>query len=114
MVSHSLCTRPRQGFGRPFLAIVVISLASLTLVSVTEPLSADRQSASVDSPVSQTFQEGQVLEARTGRPIAVEDWITDLASRDVIYLGEEHRNRSHVEAALRILRGLLAKGRRPA
>ncbi len=113
MVSHSLCTRPRQGFRSSFFAIVVIPLASLTLVSLTEPLSADRQSASVDSPVSQTFQEGQVLEARTGRPIAVEDWITDLASLDVIYLGEEHRNRSHVEAALRILQGLLAKGRRP-
>lgn len=69
---------------------------------------------SADTPPSDpAYQEWQVLEVKTGRPVDFEAWITDLSDRDVIYLGEEHRNRSHVEAALKILQALFARDRRP-
>ena len=36
-----------------------------------------------------------------------------LSAQDVIYLGEEHRNQWHIEAALKVLRAILGNGRRP-
>ncbi len=59
------------------------------------------------------FQEWQILEGKTGREIPFEQWIAELATRDVIYLGEEHRNRAHIEAALKVLRALLTANLRP-
>jgi uncharacterized iron-regulated protein len=56
---------------------------------------------------------GQVLNAKTGRPVSMGEWLDGLAGYDVIYLGEEHRNRSHIEAALTVLRALVNRGRRP-
>ncbi len=59
------------------------------------------------------FQEWQIWEVKTGRPIAFEDLMRDLAGLDVIYLGEEHHNQWHIEAALKILTALLSRERRP-
>ena len=54
-----------------------------------------------------------VVETRTGRTIEFTDWLTTLVEQDVIYLGEQHHTASHVEAALRLLGGLLKQDRRP-
>ncbi len=59
------------------------------------------------------FQEWQVIDTNTGHRVVFEEWISDLAAGDVIYLGEEHRNHSHIEAALKIFEGLLGRGRQP-
>lgn len=64
-------------------------------------------------PSLQTFHPWQIIEVRSGRPVAFDDWITQLAQKDVIFLGEEHYNRWHIEAALKILQALLARDRRP-
>ena len=61
-----------------------------------------------------TLQEWDVLDGKSGEPVALPDWMSVLASQEVIYIGEEHRNRWHVEAALKILRAMIEKGRRPA
>jgi len=61
-----------------------------------------------------TLQEWDVLDRKTGEPVAFSEWTSVLAAQDVIYVGEEHRNRWHIEAALKILRALIEKGRRPA
>ncbi|OLC00744.1 MAG: hypothetical protein AUH35_01160 [Nitrospirae bacterium 13_1_40CM_62_7] len=113
MAYRRLCIRLRQAVPPPSRLPVVGALVSLLLVNPLGALPADSQAPPVEIPAAQTFQEGQVVEVRTGRPIPFENWIADLASRDVIYLGEEHRNRSHVEAALKILQALLARGRQP-
>jgi len=65
------------------------------------------------TPPTEPIHEGQVLEARTGQSIPFEDFLGQVAAQDVVYLGEEHQNRWHVEAAVRILDGLLAKHRQP-
>lgn len=88
----------------------VILLACL-LIGAPAILVADEPSAPAPLP---PFREGQVWEVRTGRPVALEPWLAGLASRTIIYVGEEHRNRWHVEAALKILRTLTDKGLRPA
>lgn len=56
---------------------------------------------------------GQVLDARSGRAVSMEKWLEQLAGYDVIYLGEEHHNRAHIDAALVVLRSLADRGRRP-
>jgi uncharacterized iron-regulated protein len=65
------------------------------------------------SPPSPEFQEWQVIEVTTGRPISFDQLLSEIAPAAAIYIGEEHRNRSHIEAALKILRALLKLDRRP-
>lgn len=88
-----------------------ILLAGWLIVGAATLLSAEPSGLPASEP--QVFQEGQVLDVKTGRPVAFDEWIASLAGQDVIYLGEEHRNRSHVDAALRMLEAFLARGRHP-
>jgi uncharacterized iron-regulated protein len=59
------------------------------------------------------FHAGQIIEAATGRALVVDQLITQVLQQDVVYLGEEHHNRFHIEAALAILKGVTVAGRRP-
>lgn len=70
-----------------------------------------RGAAPADQPA---LEIGQIIETRTGRVLNFQQWLAEASASSVIYLGEEHRNRSHLEAALRILEALLADNRRPA
>lgn len=56
---------------------------------------------------------GQVLDARSGRAVSMDRWLEQLAGYDVIYLGEEHHNRFHIDAALTVLRSIADRGRKP-
>lgn len=56
---------------------------------------------------------GQLLDARTGRAVPTGQWLEQLTGYDVIYLGEEHHNRFHIDAALTVLRSLTDRGRQP-
>ncbi len=79
----------------------------LLFISVMAPVLADTP----QSPAP--FHEWQILDTKTSHPVAFETWLDELASADVIYFGEEHHNRSHVGAAVKILKALIAKGRKP-
>jgi uncharacterized iron-regulated protein len=68
--------------------------------------------ADYDTRVS--FQEWQLLQTRTGRPVSFQDWVPEILTASVIYIGEEHRNLFHIEAAVRILRALMDHNRKPA
>ncbi len=67
----------------------------------------------VTHQVRDEWTVGQVLDAKTGRVVSMDEWLEGLARYDVIYLGEEHHNRSHIDAALKVLRSLVGRGRRP-
>lgn len=60
------------------------------------------------------WQAWQVLEAKTGRTISYNDWLKDLETDEIVYLGEEHYNPHHIAAAIRILSALTADGIQPA
>ncbi len=62
---------------------------------------------------SAPFQAGQIIETATGQPISPDQWATLLLQQDIVYLGEEHHHRWHVEAALTVLRKLKEQGRTP-
>jgi uncharacterized iron-regulated protein len=59
------------------------------------------------------FEAWQVWDVESGRAIAFDEWAQVLAVQDVIYLGEEHRNHWHIEAALKVLQTLIDRGRHP-
>ncbi|HXF91847.1 MAG TPA: ChaN family lipoprotein [Nitrospiraceae bacterium] len=93
-------------------------LGAIFSIAVAQPVPANSAaefppSSSLPADKTGSFREWQLLEARTGRAVSLEEWFDSLASWDVIYLGEEHHNRFHVEAALRVLEALIAKGRKP-
>lgn len=60
------------------------------------------------------WQVGQVLDGKTGQAVDLSDWLKNLARYDIVYVGEEHYNRYHIDAALTILNTMLADGIRPA
>lgn len=59
------------------------------------------------------WQAGHVVDTRTGLPVPMNSWLEKLTLYDTIYLGEEHHNRFHIDAALLVLRSLMEQGRRP-
>ncbi|UVT15829.1 MAG: ChaN family lipoprotein [Nitrospira sp.] len=56
------------------------------------------------------WQPWQILETQTGRTLPFSEWIKDLERHDIVYLGEEHHNPSHIQAALKVLDQLVADG----
>jgi Haem-binding uptake, Tiki superfamily, ChaN len=59
------------------------------------------------------WQPWQILDTQTGRVLSFEEWVKNLEQRDIVYLGEEHHNPYHIEAALKILQQLVADGLEP-
>jgi len=91
--------------GRPF-RLASLALAGLLGAGLAKTLPAEES--------AQPFQEWQILEVRADRPISFTDLLADLVTADVIYIGEEHSHRSHIEAALRILQALVDRNQKPA
>ena len=72
-----------------------------------------RQISSVHPEAWEGWEAGQVVDAKTGRPVPMNDWLKGLTAYDIIYLGEEHHNQDHIAAALLVLRSLIEQNRRP-
>jgi uncharacterized iron-regulated protein len=60
------------------------------------------------------FKEWQVIDTATGQPVSFDQWTALLLQQEIIYLGEEHHNRFHIDAAMMVLQKLKADGRTPA
>jgi uncharacterized iron-regulated protein len=82
------------------------------LLAAAAAFAASGETPAVPEPL-QEFKEGQIWESRSRQVVTLEELTAEMASRRVIYLGEEHHNHSHVESALTVLRALLGQGRRP-
>ena len=59
------------------------------------------------------WQPWQVLETKTGRVLSSSEWLKDLVNYEIVYLGEEHYNKYHIEAAVQILKQLISDGMQP-
>jgi uncharacterized iron-regulated protein len=70
---------------------------------------------SSDVPIATvaSFRPGQIIETANEQAISVDELTSRLLQQDVIYFGEEHHNRFHIDAALSVLQRLLQAGRRP-
>lgn len=59
------------------------------------------------------WQPWQILDTHTGRVLSFSELITNLERYEIVYLGEEHHNPYHIEAALKVLNQLVADGIEP-
>ena len=73
-----------------------------------------RSSATSQDGYPTPLKEWQIIDTATGQPVSLDQWTTLLLQQDIIYLGEEHHNRFHIDAAMTVLRKLKAEGRTPA
>ena len=73
-----------------------------------------KSSAASQNGQNALFKEWQIIDTKTGQPVSLDQWAGLLLQQDIIYLGEEHHNRFHIDAALTVLRWLKAGGRTPA
>lgn len=67
----------------------------------------------VEAGKEAAWQAWQVLETKTGRVLSTAEWLKGLEGYDIVYLGEEHFNRYHIDAALRVLDQLVSAGLHP-
>ncbi|HLZ34971.1 MAG TPA: ChaN family lipoprotein [Nitrospira sp.] len=58
--------------------------------------------------------EGQIIETATGQLVSIDRLMDRLRQQEVLYIGEEHHNRFHIDAALSLLRRFSSENRRPA
>jgi uncharacterized iron-regulated protein len=65
------------------------------------------------SSVEEEWQPEHILDTRTGRVLPFSELMTNLEQVDIIYLGEEHHNPHHIQAALKVLDQLVADGIEP-
>jgi uncharacterized iron-regulated protein len=72
-----------------------------------------RSSAASQDGRHAPFMEWQIIDTATGQPVSLDQWTALLLQQDIIYLGEEHHNRFHIDAAMTVLRRLKAEGRTP-
>ncbi len=59
------------------------------------------------------YQAGLILSSPEGKIVRFDDLLAELARQDVVYIGEEHYNPRHVQAAVQILEGLVQRNRQP-
>jgi uncharacterized iron-regulated protein len=91
-------------------SLFLLSLFVILAACANGGLSAPR-SATAIAPAG--MSEGQIIETATGRPVSIDQVIDRLRGQEVVYLGEEHHNRFHIENALVILNHLTSESRRP-
>jgi uncharacterized iron-regulated protein len=72
-----------------------------------------KSSASSQDEQYALFKEWQIIDTATGRTVSLDQWTALLLQQDIIYLGEEHHNRFHIDAALTVLWRLKAGERTP-
>ncbi len=93
------------------LCAVAFLLWSVAACSSPMPAGATQAESATTTPTE--LHEWQIIDVKSGQEVTFNLLVNELASQDVIYLGEEHYNRHHVDAAIRVLEVLQADGRRP-
>jgi uncharacterized iron-regulated protein len=89
------------------------SLAAAVLVLAA---CAAREPSALPAPSTMPpteFRAGQIIDTTNGQPISLDLLLSRLLEQEIVYVGEEHHNRLHIEAALSLLSRLTAAGRRP-
>ena len=84
----------------------------MCFIGTTVACSSGRR-ATVGHASGENWRVWEVIETKTGRILPHDEWLKNLASYDIVYLGEEHHNHYHIDAAVKILNGLMAAGIRP-
>lgn len=96
-------------------ALPVVALVALAVAGMGCSRQMPAATPEAETPVLEpaAVAEWRIIHVPTREAVSFEALLDRLAGADVAYLGEEHHNRHHVDAAGRVLEGLLARGRRP-
>ncbi len=95
------------------VAVLYYGVAALLLSAAACTVAGTTASPPPALPAVSDFQEGQIIDTATNERVSLEQLLEKLLDQEVIYLGEEHHNRFHVDAAVLLLQRLSAAGRRP-
>lgn len=87
-------------------------LALVVMLALIFGCGAERPIGTAPSNAGE-WQLWQIIETKSGRALSYAEWLKDLERYDVVYLGEEHYNPHHIDAAIRIMSGFIADGIRP-
>lgn len=90
-----------------------MAMASLTLVGAACAAGPDAPRILPSQVALRPYAVGHIIDTKTGEPVSFPEWMVSASTQDVIYLGEEHRNAAHIQAAVRVLEGLLNRDRQP-
>lgn len=93
------------------MGLGVLLVGMMGMVGCSSSMKKDTSPSAPDTVAVESYQEGQIIHVQTRRPVSFEELIQKTKSLDVIYLGEEHHHRHHIDNANKILRTLLAEGR---
>ncbi|MEQ1794949.1 MAG: ChaN family lipoprotein [Nitrospira sp.] len=64
-------------------------------------------------PPNPSWHADRIIDVKTGQSLDLPAFLIALSHYDIVYLGEEHYNQHHIEAALTVLEALRANGRQP-
>ncbi|MFO0699680.1 MAG: ChaN family lipoprotein [Nitrospira sp.] len=95
---------------RAWLTTLLVVLLSIFICSTSSL--ADGEKAP-QTELDTDWQPWHILETRTGRTLPFAEWLKTLEQHDIIYLGEEHHNSFHIQAALKVLDQLITDGIEP-
>ncbi|CUS34640.1 ChaN family lipoprotein [Candidatus Nitrospira nitrificans] len=95
------------GWQSSVLLLVLVGLLAFPIGCAAE------RDGSLRSTADEGWQPWQILDTRTGRVLSFSELINNLERSDIVYLGEEHHNPYHIEAALKVLEHLVADGIEP-
>lgn len=90
-------------------AWLLVACLALAACAAREPSAASNLPTSPPAG----FQAPQIIDTANNQAISVEELMGRLRDQEVIYFGEEHHNRFHIETALSLLGRLAQAGRRP-
>lgn len=102
----------RDDWAHRRLAVILV-YACYFLVGLSACRSQGPSLTPLTGSEGESWEPWQVLEVRTREPVQLYSWLDQLGTYDVIYLGEQHHNQFHIDAALTLLRALIAQGRHP-
>jgi uncharacterized iron-regulated protein len=111
-MTKTLVLLAARAIASSFKIFLVLSALSLTVACTSG--GGAKPSAALQDSQHVPFKEWQIIDTTTGLTVPFDQWAALLHQQDIIYLGEEHHNRFHIDAALTVLRRLKAEGRRPA
>ena len=111
-----MCKTPKMFATRAiFVAFnVLMTLGALWFTVACTSGGGGRSAAVSQNEHHALFKEWQLIDTATGQPVSPDQWTALLLQQEIIYLGEEHHNRFHIDAALRVLQRLKMEGRTPA
>lgn len=96
----------------PVLRLLCLASVLLVLGGGTGCARSSAQGSSVIR--SADLRQEQIIETATGRTVSFDQLAERLAQQEVVYIGEEHHHRFHVDAALSLLQRFTTETRRPA